>query len=127
MLKSRETYEIMSPETIGLQRADGVGLTFGKHSGRHALSKRLQELGYSLDKDELNSVFVRFKVGAPHDWALRGGLLPPAYPLRCPAALMTAAAAMVCRGRFSTSVVASLLLTHVCGEGPGGQEEGDHG
>mmetsp|Transcript_11203 Transcript_11203/g.28730 ORF Transcript_11203/g.28730 Transcript_11203/m.28730 type:complete len:663 (-) Transcript_11203:87-2075(-) len=62
MLKNRETYEIMTPETIGLQRADGVGLTFGKHSGRHALSSRLTELGYSLVKEELDTVFTRFKV-----------------------------------------------------------------
>lgn len=64
MLKNRETYEIMTPETIGLQRADGVGLTFGKHSGRHALSSRLKELGYNLVKEELDTVFSRFKVGA---------------------------------------------------------------
>jgi len=61
MLKNPETYEIMTPETIGLNRVDGVGLTFGKHSGRHALKTRLQELGYQLGAPELESVFVRFK------------------------------------------------------------------
>mmetsp|Transcript_35645 Transcript_35645/g.100917 ORF Transcript_35645/g.100917 Transcript_35645/m.100917 type:complete len:656 (+) Transcript_35645:136-2103(+) len=62
MLKNKETYEIMSPETIGLNRVDGVGLTFGKHSGRHALGSRLKELGFStLDKHELDTIFVRFK------------------------------------------------------------------
>lgn len=63
MLKNKETYEIMSPETIGLMRTDGVGLTFGKHSGRHALMTRLKELGYNLEKQELDTVFARFKVG----------------------------------------------------------------
>ena len=62
MLKNKETYEIMSPETIGLQRQDSAGLTFGKHSGRHALSTRLTELGYCLAKEDLDTVFSRFKV-----------------------------------------------------------------
>lgn len=62
MLKSRETYEIMSPETIGLQRAaDDAGIVLGKHSGRNALSTRLRQLGYELLGKELDDVFKRFK------------------------------------------------------------------
>jgi 2-isopropylmalate synthase len=61
MLKSRDTYEIMSPETIGLQRADAAGIVLGKHSGRHALGTRLRQLGYDLDEAQLNDVFRRFK------------------------------------------------------------------
>jgi 2-isopropylmalate synthase len=58
MLKNEETYEIMRPETVGLQQSE---LVLGKHSGRHAFKVRLSELGYELDKEALNEAFVRFK------------------------------------------------------------------
>ncbi|KAL6774011.1 LEU2 [Auxenochlorella protothecoides x Auxenochlorella symbiontica] len=62
MLKSRDTYEIMTPESIGLARASGVGLVLGKHSGRHALSTRLAELGYGdLPAERVAELFRRFK------------------------------------------------------------------
>jgi len=58
VLKNRMTYEIMKPETIGLNRNN---LVLGKHSGRHALRSRLKELGYDLSDNELQIVFTRFK------------------------------------------------------------------
>jgi 2-isopropylmalate synthase len=58
MLKNQETYEIMRPETVGLQRS---ALVLGKHSGRHALKVRLAELGYDLNQQELDEAFTRFK------------------------------------------------------------------
>ncbi len=58
MLKNASTYEIMTPETVGLSQSR---LVLGKHSGRHALRVRLRELGYELTDDELKDVFVRFK------------------------------------------------------------------
>lgn len=58
LLKNQSTYEIMQPETVGLSRSR---LVLGKHSGRHALRVRLEELGYDLDKDELIQTFARFK------------------------------------------------------------------
>ncbi len=58
VLKHNSTYEIMTPETIGLAQSR---LVLGKHSGRHALQIRLEELGYSVDGDELKQVFQRFK------------------------------------------------------------------
>lgn len=61
MLKAKETYEIMTPESIGLKRDDEAGITMGKHSGRHALKTRLEQLGYELDEGKLNEVFKRFK------------------------------------------------------------------
>ena len=63
MLKNKETYEIISPEVIGLVRSDAdVGLVLGKHSGRHALTSRLADLGYpDLSVDEVNDLFKRFK------------------------------------------------------------------
>jgi 2-isopropylmalate synthase len=62
MLKNPGTYEIMSPETIGLQRSGGdVGVVMGKLSGRNALDSRLKELGYELEDAALTDVFKRFK------------------------------------------------------------------
>jgi 2-isopropylmalate synthase len=58
MLKNQATYEIMRPETVGLHRSH---LVLGKHSGRHALRVRLEELGFDLDKEELAQTFGRFK------------------------------------------------------------------
>ena len=58
MLKDQRTYEIMTPETVGLSRSR---LVLGKHSGRHAFRSRLEELGYSLDDEELQAAFRRFK------------------------------------------------------------------
>ncbi len=60
VLKHKRTYEIMDASTIGLQQHQ-QGLVLGKHSGRHALSTRLEEMGYRLDRQALNEVFVRFK------------------------------------------------------------------
>jgi 2-isopropylmalate synthase len=59
MLKERSTYEIMNPEDVGLPRTQ---LVLGKHSGRHALRERVQELGYHLDEQQLQRVFESFKV-----------------------------------------------------------------
>lgn len=58
VLKNASTYEIMTPESVGLSQSR---LVLGKHSGRHALKVRLGELGYELDGDALNQVFARFK------------------------------------------------------------------
>jgi 2-isopropylmalate synthase len=58
MLKHNQTYEIMQPETVGLHRSK---LVLGKHSGRHALKAHLQEMGYDLSQEELNSTFERYK------------------------------------------------------------------
>jgi 2-isopropylmalate synthase len=58
MLKNRATYEIMTPESVG---ADGTSLVLGKHSGRHALRRRLESMGFSLDEARFDEVFGRFK------------------------------------------------------------------
>jgi 2-isopropylmalate synthase len=58
MLKNQMTYEIMRPETVGLNRSR---LVLGKHSGRHALKVRLSEMGFELSQEELNLAFERFK------------------------------------------------------------------
>ena len=58
VLKARETYEIMDAELVGREAAV---LVLGKHSGRHAFKKALEELGYTLDDTEATRVFARFK------------------------------------------------------------------
>jgi 2-isopropylmalate synthase len=58
MLKHNQTYEIMQPETVGLNRSK---LVLGKHSGRHALKVHLQEMGYELRQEELDNTFKRYK------------------------------------------------------------------
>jgi len=59
VLKHKQTYEIMSAESIGLDVKDTIVL--GKHSGRHAFSKKLEALGFNLSKDELDEAFLKFK------------------------------------------------------------------
>ncbi|MBO9315987.1 MAG: 2-isopropylmalate synthase [Chloroflexus sp.] len=58
VLKYRQTYEIMSAETVGLESNT---LVLGKHSGRHAFRKYLEEKGYQLNEEEFQHVFARFK------------------------------------------------------------------
>jgi 2-isopropylmalate synthase len=58
VLKHRATYEIMTPESVGI---DGTALVLGKHSGRRAVRKRLDELGHELDDERFLAVFARFK------------------------------------------------------------------
>jgi len=58
VLMEKSTYEIMTPASVGLK--DNV-LVLGKHSGRHAFKKRLEDLGYELNDETLNKTFERFK------------------------------------------------------------------
>lgn len=57
VLNNPMTYEIMTPESVGLT---GNKIVLGKHSGRFALNKKLQKLGYTLAKDELNQIYLKF-------------------------------------------------------------------
>jgi 2-isopropylmalate synthase len=58
MLKHTQTYEIMTPESVGVKQ---TSLVMGKHSGRHAFVHKLEELGYHLQSNQLEDAFVRFK------------------------------------------------------------------
>jgi 2-isopropylmalate synthase len=58
MLKNTQTYEIMTPESVGVKQ---TSLVMGKHSGRHAFVHKLEELGYQLAGNQLEDAFVRFK------------------------------------------------------------------
>ena len=58
MLKDASTYEIMTPESVGLATSN---LVMGKHSGRAAFKSKLEELGYALGDNAFQDAFIRFK------------------------------------------------------------------
>jgi len=57
MLKSRDTYEIMTPELVGYPKTK---IVLGRHSGRHGLKARLEELGYDVTEEELKEIYNSF-------------------------------------------------------------------
>lgn len=59
MLKESSTYEIIKPETVGVSSST---IVLGKHSGRHALKKKLEYLGYHLTDELLAKAFDKFKI-----------------------------------------------------------------
>lgn len=59
VLSNRETYEIMTPESIGLNENKMI---LGKHSGRHAFKDRVQSLGFELNEEEIENAFTEFKL-----------------------------------------------------------------
>lgn len=59
VMKNRETYEIMTPASVGLNKNNMV---LGKHSGKHAFKDKLVELGYDLSAEEVTVAFEKFKV-----------------------------------------------------------------
>ncbi len=58
MMANSQTYEIMTPESVGVTKTE---LVLGKHSGQHAFSKKLKELGYELNAEEEARLFAEFK------------------------------------------------------------------
>jgi 2-isopropylmalate synthase len=60
MLKNRQTYEIMTPESVGVKQ---TSLVMGKHSGRHAFKDKLTSLGYpDITDDVVDNAFAKFKI-----------------------------------------------------------------
>jgi 2-isopropylmalate synthase len=59
MIKNPLTYEIMTPQSVGVPDST---LVLGKHSGRHALSLRFEQLGHQFDRRELDDIYRRFVV-----------------------------------------------------------------
>lgn len=57
VLKNKETYEIMTPESVGVNKTK---IVLGRHSGRHGLKARLNELGYHPDEEEMQKVYEAF-------------------------------------------------------------------
>ncbi len=67
-LKERTTYEIIEPSSVGVPETK---LVLGKHSGRHALHKRAEDLGFELNKEELDTLYHRFTTLADRKKGLR--------------------------------------------------------
>jgi 2-isopropylmalate synthase len=67
-LKERTTYEIIDPHTVGVPETK---LVLGKHSGRHALNKRAEDLGFQLSKPELDALYLNFTALADRKKGLR--------------------------------------------------------
>ncbi|WP_138415188.1 2-isopropylmalate synthase [Aquibacillus sediminis] len=59
VLKNASTYEIITPELVGIQSNN---LVLGKHSGRHAFKDRIEQLGYQLTEEKLSEAFTAFKL-----------------------------------------------------------------
>ncbi|MED3562759.1 2-isopropylmalate synthase [Bacillus xiapuensis] len=58
VLKNAQTYEIITPELVGVQSND---LVLGKHSGRHAFKDKIEQMGFELSQEKLNEAFQSFK------------------------------------------------------------------
>ena len=67
-LKERTTYEIMDPKSVGVPESK---LVLGKHSGRHALAKRCEDLGCPLTREQLDMMYTRFTALADRKKGLR--------------------------------------------------------
>jgi len=67
-LKERTTYEIMDPKSVGVPESK---LVLGKHSGRHALAKRCEDLGAPLTREQLDTMYNRFTELADRKKGLR--------------------------------------------------------
>jgi 2-isopropylmalate synthase len=67
-LKERTTYEIIEPSSVGVPETK---LVLGKHSGRHALHKRAEDLGFDLNKEELETLYHQFTAIADRKKGLR--------------------------------------------------------
>jgi 2-isopropylmalate synthase len=67
-LKERTTYEIMHPQTVGVPE---TRLVLGKHSGKHALAKRAEDLGFTLTREQLLQAYERFTALADRSKGVR--------------------------------------------------------
>jgi 2-isopropylmalate synthase len=67
-LKERTTYEIIDPHSVGVPESK---LILGKHSGRHALTKRCEDLGFLLNREQLDIVYQRFTTMADRKKGMR--------------------------------------------------------
>ena len=75
MLSNRETYEIMTPESVGFRQSEMV---LGKHSGRHAFEEKLRDMGYThMDTEKINQALRSLRTWPTRRSLLRIGILKP--------------------------------------------------
>lgn len=86
VLNNKNTYEIMTPESVGIAHND---IVLGKHSGRHAVESRLKDLGYTLTPEKIDKVFAKFKALADKKKIIKDrdlealiGVVPVSGPIR---------------------------------------------
>ena len=86
VLNNKATYEIMTPESVGIPQN---AIVLGKHSGRHAFEARLKDLGYTLNKEKIDKAFEKFKVLADKKKVIKDrdlealiGVVPVSGPVR---------------------------------------------
>ena len=86
VLNNKATYEIMTPESVGIPKN---AIVLGKHSGRHAFEARLKDLGYTLTTEKLDKAFEKFKVLADRKKVIKDrdlealiGVVPVSGPVR---------------------------------------------
>lgn len=86
VLNNKSTYEIMTPESVGIPQN---AIVLGKHSGRHAFEARLKDLGYTLSKEKIDKAFAKFKVLADKKKVIKDrdlealiGVVPVSGPVR---------------------------------------------
>ena len=86
VLNNKSTYEIMTPESVGIPQN---AIVLGKHSGRHAFEARLNDLGYTLSKEKVDKAFEKFKVLADKKKVIKDrdlealiGVVPVSGPVR---------------------------------------------
>ncbi len=84
MLSNPLCYEIMTPESVGVQQSD---IVLGKHSGRHALVSRLETLGYSFASEEVGEIYKRFSALADKKKNIYDQDLLALIPQNAPAAI----------------------------------------
>lgn len=107
MLKNRETYEIMTPQSIGRISTD---LVIGKHSGRNAVRTRLEQLGYRLEDEQINVVFTAVKEladkkAAVHDEDLEALVFSEVYRIPDRYRLLNASVQTTTGGMPSTAAI----------------------
>ena len=86
VLNNEQTYEIMTPESVGIPQN---AIVLGKHSGRHAFEARLKDLGYTLTTEKLDKAFEKFKILADKKKVIKDrdleaiiGVVPVSGPVR---------------------------------------------
>ncbi len=86
-LKERTTYEIIDPKSVGVPKTK---LVLGKHSGRHALKDRLQDLGFDLNKEELDLIYQKFTEMADRKKGVRNDEIADLVRVHVPRAVTVA-------------------------------------
>lgn len=86
VLNNKNTYEIMTPESVGIPQN---AIVLGKHSGRHAFEARLKDLGYTLTPEKIDKAFIKFKELADKKKVIKDrdleaiiGVVPVSGPIR---------------------------------------------